>query len=679
MKNFIIYVVLVASTLMLIYQCQKKADNDSPIQELNMEDLNLDQKFNFSTTKDLRFNITALDNSGDPISNIPIELLIADFDKSFSEFSNEKAVFKAFTNDMGQISGTVSIASAINALLVGSDFVGLPYRTVVEVSDDRLIYTIGGQRGPVEKTGVSNNSTAQTNYNTLGSWSASGVPFYLEAVGDVIDATLLADINASLPEGTELPLTHPNYFGPTLEYGLYLQTAADVYVTFVHEGAGWTNTLGFYYYNVSSPPASVVNITNETIIFPNVSFAGSGGGLYAGDKVHIGYFPAGTVIQWFLVAQGWSNTNSALASGAYTHYSQSEFNIESTASLRQHNVLLYDQIRDIFLLGFEDIDRESWQCDQDFNDAVFLATVSPSSSVNTTGYPPLDSTGDADNDGVDDIFDDYPNDPDRAYDIYAPADGSFGTLTFEDQWPNLGDNDYNDIVVRYHYAFVSNANNELVELRAKHILHASGASFENGFGVEYPISPSSITSVTGGDYTDGFFSLSANGTEAGQTNAVIPVFDNAYNILSYPGSGLGINTSPGAPYVQPDTITQLISFGSVLTISDFGTAPYNPFIVSNKDRGREIHLPDKQPTDLVNSSYFGTEDDASNPATDYYYKTSTGLPWAMNLPVPFDYPSEKSPINDAHLKFNDWAQSAGLLYPDWYLDNPGYRNAALIY
>ena len=63
------------------------------------------------------------------------------------------------------------------------------------------------------------------------------------------------------------------------------------------------------------------------------------------------------------------------------------------------------------------------------------------------------SNDDTDEDGVSDLFDDYPNDPEKAFDNYSPAEGQFGTLAFEDLWPAKGDYDFNDIVIDYQYNF----------------------------------------------------------------------------------------------------------------------------------------------------------------------------------------------------------------------------------
>lgn len=119
--------------------------------------------------------------------------------------------------------------------------------------------------------------------------------------------------------------------------------------------------------------------------------------------------------------------------------------------------------------------------------------------------------------------------------------------------------------------------------------------------------------------------------------------------------------------------------GGAVSLTELNISEFNPFIVARMIRGMEVHLPDYLPTDLADPDYFGTEDDDTNPATGKYYKTSANLPWVLNIYEEFDYPLEEVPITDAYLKFGDWVQSNGEDYPDWYQDDPGYRDSEKIY
>jgi LruC domain-containing protein len=171
--------------------------------------------------------------------------------------------------------------------------------------------------------------------------------------------------------------------------------------------------------------------------------------------------------------------------------------------------------------------------------------------------------------------------------------------------------------------------------------------------------------------------MSANGTENGQSNAVIPVFDTPENVINRVG-GSFFNTVPTNGTGTSDLINIVITLAAPK--ANVGNAPYNPFLVKNQVRGAEVHLPDMQPTDLANVSFFGTNDDDTNPGAGKYYKTANNLPWALNLDNTFEYPIEGADIITGYLNFPDWAQSNGNNFPDWHTNRGnGYRNNAKIF
>jgi len=293
---------------------------------------------------------------------------------------------------------------------------------------------------------------------------------------------------------------------------------------------------------------------------------------------------------------------------------------------------------------------------------------------------PIPPIIDTDSDGVADVDDDYPTDPLRAFNNFFPAAG-FATLAYEDLWPSKGDFDFNDLVVDYRFKTVTNASNNVVEIFATFTIKAFGAGFYNGFGFQFPntnINASDLT-VTGYDLQEGYINLAGNGLEQGQSKPTIIVYDNTYNIMQHPGQGIGVNTEEWAPYVTPETMDIYIAFTGTYTMAQVDIENFNPFIIINKFRNDEVHLPDYEPTDLAVTWQFGYADDDSDPSINRYYKTLTNLPWAINIPESFDYPIEKTVITSAHLKFAEWAESNGVLSPNWYQDLPGYRNSSNIY
>jgi len=264
--------------------------------------------------------------------------------------------------------------------------------------------------------------------------------------------------------------------------------------------------------------------------------------------------------------------------------------------------------------------------------------------------------------------------------ILFPASG-FGTLAFEDSWPGKGDYDFNDVVVDYQFEIDMNTSNFIDRIKATFVLRAFGAGYQNGFGFQLSSAINSASlNVTGFSLTENIITLNSNGTEAGQNRPTIIVFDNAFNEMQHPGAGIGVNTEMNAPHVQPKTYTIIIEFpANTYRWADLDIATFNPFIIVDLNRGREVHLPGFPPTSLADNSLFGTLDDASNVAQGRTYVTDTNLPWAINTYQRFEYPIEKEDIIRVHLKFVEWAISGGELFPDWYKDLPGFRNRALIY
>lgn len=227
------------------------------------------------------------------------------------------------------------------------------------------------------------------NFNYISDFDSDGVP--LDMVNTPLSQSLVDNINASLPENFPVPTYNPQYLESSIETNVKITELADVWVSFVGEGAGYRNVLGYYTYDTDNPPTTPPADSDITIIFPNVSASGSGGGLEIGDKMYLGQFPAGKTVAWVLIANGWNG--NAVTYGNWMVYSDSEFNPESSVELQKHNVNLYDNNEEVVVFGFEDIRRDYSSCDQDFNDALFLVTSNPYTAIETANYNPISQEG----------------------------------------------------------------------------------------------------------------------------------------------------------------------------------------------------------------------------------------------------------------------------------------------
>jgi len=668
----------------------------------NIEDINNTSfaGFTFKTTKEFKVSISALNNENKAIKGVFIKLYTKNpftSDGALIENSEDFLVYKGLTNNDGLLLTKIAPATTVDSLSILVNYIGLPNYKSIKLDSSDINLVIGGS-GPASSNVASKISkvasatippTAWTSNNeflVLGGWNNAGVPKNLIA-NDVITSDFLSDVNASLPERIELPTSHPEYFATDDDGSIVLEKDAEVWVTFVHEGAGYFNSLAYYTHPNGLPPTVKTDIKDQTIIFPNTSFSGSGGGLTSGNKVQLFYynpttqlftniFPAGTTVCWILRSNAWSNLT--VGKGYFTFYSDARFNPESTTARRKHNVVLKDVARELFLLGFEDLNRDQ-SSDNDFNDAVFYATVSPYNAVKSTLYKSIDSVQDKDNDGVPDASDEYPEDPKRAFNNYYPAKNQVGTLAFEDLWPYKGDYDFNDLIVDYSFNQITNAQNQIIEIDAQLTVRAIGASYKNGFGIELNTTPDNILSVSGQKITENILNIDTNGTEKDQDNAVIIAFDNAFSVTPHPGNGMNVNTVVGETYIKPGVINLNIIFKNAISFNQLGTAPFNPFIFINGVRSKEVHLPGSTPTNLADKNLLGTGNDNSDEKTGKYYMSDKYLPWAINIPTKFDYPLEKENITKAYYNFNKWASSKGFNYMDWYLNYNGYRDSKIIF
>ena len=600
---------------------------------------------------------------------------------------NGDLIKSVMTDNSGYYRTTLEIGKHIEKLYVVYDYVGAVDGEWLLIEDDTAHYerddlAFSGFRvlnkffGLIAQTAYGYYASLGSEYSYMGSFDDEGVPDYLQSENDVLTISFLDDVNASLPEKKPVPDYHPEYIADGVNANTILTEEAEVWITFVHEGAGYKNVLGYYTYNKNDPPKKKSDLKNLKIIFPNASYKNSGGGLQSGNKVYLGKFPKDTVIGYFIIADGWDRYNQTNTDGQQVFYSNSEFNPEKKADDKRHNVMLWDPEREILLLGFEDLNRSKGS-DDDFNDAVFFLAVNPPEAVDKTDLQEVDKPKDTDSDGVNDIYDEYPTDPLRAFNNYYPSQNTSGTLAFEDLWPSKGDYDFNDLVISYNYKYVTNAASEIVEIFASFTIKAVGAGFRNGFGFEIPVPYTTVSSVSGTSIKENYIKLNSNGTELGNENTVIIVSDNINKMITKP-NGHFINTEKNVKYVEPVSFNVTINFGTPVKLTDSGMPPFNPFLIVNQNREKEVHLPGKSNTDLADTELFGQNDDTTV-LHQKYYVTENNLPWALNIPYEFNHLRERVSIDKGYLKFIEWAKSGGSLYSDWYVNGAGKRDHEKIY
>jgi len=661
-KNLILIAIL--SILLLTFACENStSSNSSSTEEIDFADLQIDDNFDFATVENVNVELRVANGDDVGVGQIPFKI----YDKAPQD--GGRLLDSGSTKNNGVYSSRIVVPSYVKTLFVEG------YMSTLElpINNGYAMHEFGSNSFNAARANKDYITPDKSSLTYLSPYNADGVP--ADMGFEAVPAGFLSKVNSALPERVSVPDNKPHYLYEGNEFNaVIINQTADIWITFVHEGAGHKNVFGFYTFDVNNPPLTTDDIDEITVVFPNVSMVGSGGGLVPGDKVYIGEHEPGTAIGWVLMSNGWRNGVANLVTNTW----YSDKNLNHTGY--QQSVLFYDDEYEKLVVGFEDLVFN--QGDDDFNDALFFVSAEPINSIDTSEVTPMGVPSDEDGDGIPDMFDDFPLDPERAFET---NNHSMSTLAFEDLWPIKGDYDFNDLVIDYNIFFHKDADNKIKNVVTEFELRAVGARYRNGFAVQFPFASSNIESYSIIDGTDPLtysnILSDVNFTpelEAG-ANATIVYIDNTMDLIQPTGDTF-INTEKDVAFLGTVKFALDIKLTNPENILDWQwNVPFNPFIYVNRDRSHEIHLPDYSPTPEVNEALFGTGDDSSVISLNRYYKSVENHPWALNIADSWDYPYEKNKITGAYLLFKDWAESSGTLYPDWYKDLPGYRNPERIY
>lgn len=642
---------------LFVVSCDRR---NSVVEEYTpFQDLVISESFDFATAKSVEIELEVLSSDAKPVPGVV-----------FSIFNDDPAaggdlIARGATNLDGEYNTIKTLATAIQHVYVQGNFETLK----LPVVNGRVNHVYGNIAKTAGGEFVKPAGSKSYQYLPWLSYNANGLPSPMTT--EIVPSDLITRLNQLLPEYNSLPNRYPIFFSPGLRTLIKVDEDVELFLTFINEGAAFKNTVGFYVY----PQGTVINSKEDlgalTIVFPNASKSGAGGSLNISDTVYLGEIPGGMMVGWFMIANGWVS-GSQVNTNRQHYYSDNNLNPEADPTKKQHVVQAYDWMTQSIILAFEDQNRAG-TTDNDFNDVIFRIRATPFSAIDITDLPPINPDDDSDGDGVPDDFDDYPDDDEMAFDNFTPSENTWGTLAYEDLWPRLGDYDFNDVVIDYNINQITNSQNKVVKLENRFKLAANGARHKNGFGVQFPFTPANVQTYSGN--RQNLLTFENDGPKA-----VFRLFDNAFYLIpEQPGNNF-INTNPSLPYFEPVEVTLDIRLNTPLAMSSFDyQAPYNPFLFLNNQRDKEVHLPGHIPTHKANPIYFGQNDDGSDPITGRYYYSKKNLPYAVHVPIKWDYPLEKTQITKGYLNFKNWAQSNGANYPDWYQPTPANVDPLFIY
>ena len=231
------------------------------------------------------------------------------------------------------------------------------------------------------------------------------------------------------------------------------------------------------------------------------------------------------------------------------------------------------------------------------------------------------------------------------------------TIVMEDNFPDRGDMDMNDIVCSWQLGVLKGQKNTVSKIGLRYSVKALGSSKDLAAAVALRgIDKANIKSVTitKSHNFEKYFVLSNNGIEDGNNEVVIPLFEKAHSLFGLDNPEfINVKEITTAPY-NFDVIVEL---NSAIKASEVDFEKINFFLIvaGDKKSREEIHL--------VGNT---TTAKASNDAATF---SNNATVWGVQLNKDFSYPIEGFSIEKAYPQFRSWASNGGTVDTDWY-DHP---------
>ena len=699
-------IFVIAVLGLIISSCSKHFDvmepEPTPTPDPTPE-VKVPNSFDFSTVQKVKLNVdySAFKTYGPVFFGVYTQNPIITVEDAPDDQWNEAVspIFEDYTGSNGKYSATIELPTYAQHLYIatGNFFTGMLLMeadvqngTVSAVAkNDNVTSSRAATRALGEGTSTDDLSKLKLGFKTdgktriyqdwknwLGTWnSATGYPNYML---DKTTANSKLVFSDSELEGLYAAVGTAFVSGSAMnkEYcsspDLLLEQDSEVTFALLGGSTCWNSCLGYYYYTDDNKPKTPMDI-NIIMLFPNTqdgqwanakknnleSYNGNIG-VHRSDVVQLMYypniatndqtgatktFPKGTRIGFILRTQGWAmqgNDYSIISKGpkywnkkyntwcATTDglsYSSDSGNFpnpdgESRAAKFSYRASNGDKYT---IVSFEDaLD------DQDFDDLIFA----------------LKPVG---------VFADLPE-------VENKKSSTNGVYAFEDLWPKAGDYDLNDALVNVKHE-------KEFKVRQKDAKTTIGEIIKETF---YLTTYQNYVTLTSGlaltlDTKTTPQSIVMKKIPNGSTVAEEAKFTKDGNVYYLTDNFKG---ELGTTYILE------LSYETPLASSEY-MASVKPFIYrSEGDKNWEVHIPMEAPTAKMNTSYFGTEDDCSDPSKGLYFVREGNYPFAFYLAganisvfeeTILKRANESKRIDEFFPGFLEWSTSGGTTNTDWYI------------
>ena len=627
----------VISVVSVAFSSCLQKDVYDPANSGDKEEVTLDNYFDFATTKNIQLNI-------DYGKECPRAYFEVYAENPLSYVAEGGQIIKkagvshiatGFTDIQGRYIKPASFPTAVSEVYIYSPDFGVPtlYKTKVVGSDvsAKITFENALDVTPVDSSTRSAQTRSSLKFitnvipNVLGTWNVNtGRPNYLDASKKInVDATLKSYITTYFPEGK-------NNVGTNLvsdDADILIKEDANVVINYFGGDTGAKSVFAYYCYPKDASTDEIRKATKHAcVIFPNAH--GNSLGYYSGVAVNLKYInetgnfpqkdperiPANTKIGFLIWNNGWVNAK-ANGNMFYSTKSLNSDKISHTAIFAAKNKV-GERVNVITM--------EDWKNgENDYNDVAFVISSNPIAAIEVP---------------------DVPNPGDR-----QGTEKYSGVLGFEDNWPEQGDYDLNDVVMKYQSSVDYNIDNKVLNIIDKFTLAWTGANYKNSFAYEVPFDLSKASKVT------------VNGSEASSYSGnVITLFKDAK-------AELGVSNVNAEDMInqniQEKTYTVSIQFNNPTLDKSVVVAPYNPFIkVFNS--ATEVHLTDHKPTTGANNRFPSGADISRGDVDGTYFICKDGFPFAIHVDarldasiLNLDLKKENQRIDKTYPKFAEWAKT----------------------
>ena len=601
------------------------------------EEVTLDNYFDFATTKNIQLNI-------DYGKECPRAYFEVYAENPLSYVAEGGQIIKkagvshiatGFTDIQGRYIKPASFPTAVSEVYIYSPDFGVPtlYKTKVVGSDvsAKITFENALDVTPVDSSTRSAQTRSSLKFitnvipNVLGTWNVNtGRPNYLDTSKKInVDATLKSYITTYFPEGK-------NNVGTNLvsdDADILIKEDANVVVNYFGGDTGAQSVFAYYCYSENASIDEIRQAAKHAcVIFPNAHKSNLGN--YSGVAVNLKYInetgsfpeeeperiPAGTKIGFLIWNDGWRGVK-ANGNMFYSTKSLNSDKISHTAIFAAKNKA-GDRVNVITM--------EDWKNgENDYNDVAFVISSNPIAAIEVPDVP---NPGD-----------------------WQGTEKYSGVLGFEDNWPEQGDYDLNDVVMKYQSSVDYNIDNKVLNIIDKFTLAWTGANYKNSFAYEVPFDLSKASKVT------------VNGSETSSYSGnVITLFKDAK-------AELGVSNVNAEDMInqniQEKTYTVSIQFNNPTLDKSVVVAPYNPFIkVFNS--ATEVHLTDHKPTTGANNRFPSGADISRGDVDGTYFICKDGFPFAIHVDarldasiLNLDLKKENQRIDKTYPKFAEWAKT----------------------